>query len=252
MTTVPSDLLTMMGVCCRLLPFLLPIQATLGLLSSTVTKPSTFLAAHDESGDWQTLGQVAAVTSPWLTVYCERLRDEKDQTLDYWRVEKDPSVICLTLHRDRIVFPKKQYRPGVKRRTLDFAGGRSSTDEPLHAVPGILKRELNVDLEKDVSDLKPLNEKSGWLINSSFSNQQLWAYVATLREELELDPAFLHDRSYAVDDTNQIDELLQNELACLQCRSVLMEYLVRQKWLKQDGNSSSSYAVAPKKWNGSS
>ncbi len=136
------------------------------------------------------LDQIAAITSPWLSIYCERMLDDKGQTLDYWRVEKDHSVIVLAIHENRLVFPNKQYRPGVKEQTLDFAGGRSSTKAaPVEAVHGILKRELGIDLEKDVLELYPLNEKSGWLINSSFSNQMLFGFVAVLRGNSKFDPS---------------------------------------------------------------
>lgn len=214
-----------------LLLLFLVIQVASGLISVPITKKTTRLAAEGP-GDWQTLAQVAAVTSPWLSVHCERLLDDKGQTLDYWRVEKDHSVIVLTLHRDTLVFPKKQYRPGVKKKTLDFAGGRSSREaQPEDAVAAILKRELDIDLSTDVLDLKPLNERSGWLVNSSFSNQELFGFVAVLRDDLKLDTELLHSKTYSVNDMDGIDELLQNELICLQCRAVLMEYLMNQRRL---------------------
>lgn len=222
----------MISRCIFILSFAL--QVVSGLIPRPpVSKTSFHLLAspHEPLGDWQTLGQVATITSPWLTVVCERLQDDKGQELDYWRVEKDHSVIVLTLHRDRLVFPKKQYRPGVSRRTLDFAGGRCSKDtEPQEAVAGILKRELNLDLDKHLQNLKPLNEDSGWLVNSSFSNQELFGFVAVIRDDVELDSELLHNKSYCVNDTNEIHELLQNGLTCLQCRAVLMEYLIHRQY----------------------
>lgn len=226
-----------MDVSCRLFHFLLAVQVAWSMLISTGTKRRVHLTAHDADkepsvGDWETLGQIAAITSPWLSIYCERMLDDKDQELDYWRVEKDHSVIVLVVHKNRLVFPKKQYRPGVVRKTLDFPGGRSPPEKaPLDAVNGILKRELDIDLDKDVLTIYPLNEKSGWLVNSSFSNQELFGFVAELRETLKLDPELLHNGDYLLDDANEIDELLQSELTCLQCRAVLMEYLMRQSRL---------------------
>jgi hypothetical protein len=98
-------------------------------------------------------------------------------------------------------------------------------------VAGILKRELDIDLSTDVIDLKPLNEKSGWLVNSSFSNQELFGFVAVLRDDLKLGTELLHSKTYSVNDMGDIDELLQNELICLQCRAVLMQYLMNQRRL---------------------
>lgn len=204
-------------------------------LRSKRNRKSSSLAAQETNQEvteqWQTLSQVATVTSPWLTVYCERIRDDKGQTLDYWRVEKDHSVIVLTIHRNRLIFPKKQYRPGVKRQTLDFAGGRATSSTPQESIQGILKRELNLDMKKDVEKLEPLNENMGWFINSSFSNQVLFGFVAKIRNEVELDSTLLHSESYAIDAMDDIDKLLVTELKCLQCRSVLMEWLMQQRRL---------------------
>jgi hypothetical protein len=222
----------MMGDLCRLLLHFLAFQVAIALIVPTEPKRCPRFAAHDgeeESGDWQTIGEIATITSPWLSIYCERIIDVKGKTLDYWRVEKDHSVIVLAIHENRLVFPNKQYRPGVKVQTLDFAGGRSSTKaSPVEAVNGILKRELGVDLEKDVLELYPLNENSGWLINSSFSNQMLFGFVAVLRGTSKLDPTLLYSKSYSIDDRNEMNDLLRNELTCVQCRAVLMEYLIQQ------------------------
>jgi hypothetical protein len=226
---VAFRLLLILPVTLGLLPSIPSLR--LSLLSERNRKSA--LAAQETNQEppeqWQTLHQVATVSSPWLTVYCERLRDDQGQTLDYWRVEKDHSVIVLTIQRNRLIFPKKQYRPGVGKQTLDFAGGRASST-PQKSIAGILKRELNLDVEKDVEKLEALNESAGWLINSSFSNQELFGYVAKIRDDVELDPELLHSKSYAVDDMVDIDKLLE-KLTCLQCRSVMMEWLMRQSRL---------------------
>lgn len=225
--------MTMVVVCrCLFLLFAVVRAVSSLLVGEPLTKRSTRLAAEERQSDgWQTIGQVATISSPWLHIYCERLCDDKGQELDYWRVEKDHSVIILTVHQgvNRFVFPKKQHRPGVKHHTLDFAGGRCARETtPQDAVAGILKRELNLDLEKDISSLEPLNEK-GWYVNSSFSNQELFGFVAVLHKDTKLDPELVFDKTYAVDSKNDIDNLLQNDLMCLQCRSLLLEYLYKTK-----------------------
>lgn len=224
---VPFRLLLILPAALGLLPSFSSFRLS---LRSKIHRKSALAAqeTNQEPPDqWQKICEVATVSSPWLTVYCERLRDDKGQTLDYWRVEKDHSVIVLTIHRNRLIFPKKQYRPGVGRQTLDFAGGRASST-PQESIGGILKRELNLDVEKDVEKLEPLNENTGWFINSSFSNQALFGFVAKIRNDVELDSALLHSESYAIDDMDDIDKLLATELTCLQCRSVMMEWMMRQ------------------------
>ncbi|MBP0001568.1 MAG: NUDIX hydrolase [Cyanobacteria bacterium SID2] len=174
---------------------------------------------------WETISQFVAIRSPWLTLVGERLKDDREQLLDYWRVEKADSAVVVTLHRDRFVFPKPAYRPGMGEVMLDFPGGRvPSNQTPIDVVPEILKRELGV-AEDQLARSISLDSR-GWPVNSSFSNQKLFGFVAEIRDDVELDPQFLHHSSYSAKTSEEIDRLLE-ELTCLQCRSVLLE------WLKQ-------------------
>lgn len=59
-------------------------------------------------------------------------------------------------------------------------------------------------------------------MNSSFSNQQLYGFIAKLVPTVTIDPAYLGN-SYPL-TTNGIDHLL-TELNCLQCRALLLEWL---------------------------
>ncbi|MGC9502483.1 NUDIX hydrolase [Baaleninema sp.] len=174
---------------------------------------------------WETISQFVAIRSPWLTLIGERLKDDRDRLLDYWRVEKADSAVVVTLHRDRFALPKPVYRPGVGEITLDFPGGRVPTDTaPIEVVPEILQRELGVG-EDQIDRLLTLNSE-GWLVNSSFSNQKLFGFVAEIRADAQLDDRLLWETRYQVNETKEIDRLLE-ALTCLQCRAVLLE------WLKQ-------------------
>jgi hypothetical protein len=70
---------------------------------------------------WQILERFIEIRSPWLTLIGEKLQDEKQQILDYWRVEKADSVVIITIQKGRFLLPKPSYRPGVGQTTL--AGG---------------------------------------------------------------------------------------------------------------------------------
>lgn len=172
---------------------------------------------------WETISQFVAIRSPWLTLIGERLKDDRDRLLDYWRVEKADSAVIMTLHRDRFALPKPVYRPGVGEITLDFPGGRVPTDTaPIEVVPEILQRELGVG-EDQIDRLLTLNS-DGWLVNSSFSNQKLFGFVAEIRADAQLDDRLLWETRYQVNETKEIDRLLE-ALTCLQCRAVLLEWL---------------------------
>jgi hypothetical protein len=82
-----------------------------------------------------------------------------------------------------------------------------------------LQRELDLP-ETAIARLLPLNHQ-GWAINSSFSNQRLYGFVADLKPEA-LVPKARVSATYPADATG-IQPLLE-VLQCLQCRLVLREW----------------------------
>ncbi|TVQ58970.1 MAG: NUDIX hydrolase [Spirulina sp. DLM2.Bin59] len=178
-----------------------------------------------EERPWQVREAMATVRSPWLTLIGERLEDPQGQIHDYWRVEKADSVIILPLHRGEILLPPRQYRPGVGAYTWDFPGGRLPAGwEPEAIAPVILQRELGVQGEADLATLTPLNPE-GWLINSAFSNQRLYGFIAHLNADAVIAAATSGGR-YPFTPSG-IAQLSQ-QLTCLQCRAVLLEYCLAQ------------------------
>ena len=170
---------------------------------------------------WQTLDRFVEISSPWLKLIGEHLRDDRQRVIEYWRVEKADSAIALTLQNDKLLLPVRQYRPGLAKTTLDFPGGRVSPEQtPLAAIPGILERELGVR-EEAIARLTPLNPE-GWPVNSSFSNQKLYGFVVELQPTASISKELL-GATYATTSTG-ISELLR-DLTCLQCRAVLLEWL---------------------------
>lgn len=117
--------------------------------------------------------------------------------------------------------PKAAYRPGVGKTTLDFPGGRVLPKKTtVEAAQMILKRELDIN-ESDIITLKPLNH-TGWAINSSFSNQKLFGFVAEINSQSWVNPEQLTPTTY-LNTASGINNLLQ-DLTCLQCRAVLLDW----------------------------
>lgn len=169
---------------------------------------------------WQILDRFVEIRSPWLTLIGEHLQDDQEEILDYWRVEKADSVVIVTIQGGKFLFPVPSYRPGVGEATLDFPGGRVNPNQtPVAAVPGILSQELGV-CEDAIANLTPLNS-TGWAINSSFSNQNLYGFVAELDATVAVNPNRL-GTTYPTTSPG-IYSLLQ-DLTCLQCRAVLLEW----------------------------
>ncbi len=174
----------------------------------------------ENPGAWTCLGQLVEIRSPWLTVIGETWETDQQQVLEYWRVEKADSVIILPIQGDRLLLPKPMYRPGLGQATLDFPGGRVDPKTAIADVAlNILERELGV-MKAGIETLWPLNQE-GWAVNSSFSNQKLYGYVAEIKPDYAVRPDHL-GTSYTV-NLKGIQQLL-SDLTCLQCRAVLLEW----------------------------
>ena len=169
---------------------------------------------------WKTLERFVEISSPWLTLIGEKLQARQGQILDYWRVEKADSVVIVTIQGDRLLLPKPMYRPGLQSTTLDFPGGRVPADmKPVNVVPEIFERELGVSALA-IGKITPLNQ-TGWAINSSFSNQKLYGFVAEIDPTVSINTNRLGG-TYPKTSTGF--NLLLQDLTCLQCRAVLLEW----------------------------
>ncbi|ELS00423.1 hypothetical protein Xen7305DRAFT_00001240 [Xenococcus sp. PCC 7305] len=167
------------------------------------------------------LERFVEIRSPWLTLIGEKLQDQQGKILDYWRVEKADSVVVVTIQGDRLLLPKPMYRPGINSTTTDFPGGRvaEGLQQPIHAVPQILNRELGIS-QSEIAKITSLSH-NGWVINSSFSNQKLYGFVAEINPTLSINP---HQLGVTYSKTSKGIKLLLQDLACLQCRAVLLEW----------------------------
>jgi hypothetical protein len=170
------------------------------------------------------ISQFVEIKSPWVTLIGEKIKDSQGEILDYWRVEKDDSLIIIIQHKNQLIFPKLVLREGIKKVTLDFVGGRVNARETLeNNALWILKKELNISPE-NVKYLIPIN-REGWIINSSFSNQLLWGFYGLIDDDVNLDRDFI---GVTYNLTQKDLANLLNNLTCLQCRSILLES-IRQK-----------------------
>ena len=173
-----------------------------------------------EKPHWKTLDRFVEINSDWVKLIGEHLETGEGQIVEYWRVERADSVVILTIQADKFLFPAPMYRPGVGEATLDFPGGRvPAGSTAAAAVQAIIKKELGVS-ESAIAHIHPLN-LIGWAINSSFSNQKLYCFVAELHPEATVNPELI-GATYSVTPAG-INDLLKH-LTCLQCRALLLEW----------------------------
>ncbi|CAN1210761.1 NUDIX domain-containing protein [Tumidithrix helvetica PCC 7403] len=170
--------------------------------------------------DWQTRDRFFELHSRWMTLIGEHLQDDRGEILEYWRIEKADSAIVLPIQGDRILLPTPSYRPGIGQVTLDFPGGRVAEDQnPEQAAIAVLKRELGIESDA-IAQLISLNTE-GWAVNSSFSNQKLYGFVAQIESTVKFPPEFRIE-TYPVTPIGV--NRLQQALNCLQCRAILLEW----------------------------
>ena len=172
------------------------------------------------NSQWKILDRIVEINSHWVKLIAEHLENTEGQILEYWRVERADSVIVLTIQDNNLLFPAPMYRPGIGETMLDFPGGRVPAGEtPAATVPSIIKKELGVT-EDAIARIQPINA-IGWAINSSFSNQKLYGFVAQLHPTARVNPERIGAQYLARPEG--IHELLK-ALTCLQCRALLLEW----------------------------
>lgn len=187
---------------------------------------------------WKVRDRFLELHSRWMTLIGEHLQTSQGQELEYWRIEKADSVIVLPIQHSYLLLPSPSYRPGIGQFTLDFPGGRIAKGQtPTEAAIATLQRELGI-VATSITELIPLNTQ-GWAVNSSFSNQKLYGFVAQLQENVVQESAALLSKAaiatYPVSSTG-VHQLLQ-EITCLQCRAVLLEWWLTQHEPKSHGNN---------------
>ena len=174
--------------------------------------------------DWKRLSETVRVSSQWVTLVGERWLCDKGKELEYWRVEKVDSVIVLPRQGDYVLCVAPTFRPGIGRSTLDFPGGRLPEGKaPRDIVPLLLQRELGIAPEA-IQHVEALNAQK-WIINSAFSNQGLWAFIADIDDRFAIPEHLIGAKSKT--DPADITRLM-TQLDCLQCRAVLLEWHSRR------------------------
>ena len=169
---------------------------------------------------WKTLDRFVEIHSPWFTLIGEHLEDDRQQVHDYWRIENTDSVVILTIQGGKILFPMLNYRPGLGKPTLDFPGGRVNAGQTSEtAAREIWEKELGVK-KNAIAHLSLLNP-SDWPINSAFSNQKLYGFVADIGPKVLVSPDLL---AVTYLTTSEGIRTLVKDLTCLQRRAVLLEW----------------------------
>lgn len=153
--------------------------------------------------------------SKWVTVHLDHYLSNGGQTLEYPLATRSDSVIILAMQAGKFVLGDAQMRPGVKERTLDFPGGRVDDKDPRAAAEQTVRREFQLD-DSVALELEPLTKRP-LFVDSAFSSQKVHGFVVDIPGDVPLEGT-----RYSADE-------LTNELQCMQCRAMLLEWMYRNK-----------------------
>ena len=181
------------------------------------------VVANKNMEPYKVLQPLARLNNKWVTLIGERVEDENGKLLDYWRVERPDSVIVIPIFNEKILLPRAYYRHGIGDLTHDFPGGRIDGNDTTSAQAAgrVLERELKIN-KNDVQSLKPINIE-GWILDSSFSNQRVYAFEAILQNEVALGKDLIFTWEPA---TSEGVFKIMKLLHCLQCRHALLEWFI--------------------------
>ncbi len=174
---------------------------------------------HDK---WDVLNEIMTIDSPWLKLIVERLTNENNQEIDYWRVQKPDGLLIIVIQNNKILLPKPMYRPGIKKYTLDLCGGRRSQKNSnlTEDAKKIIIRELGINNYKLDIQINLLNN-IGFNLDSSFSNVKLFIFIAQLSSDTKINNLYSKKSYYA--NKQGITKLL-NDMDCAQCKLALHEW----------------------------
>lgn len=172
---------------------------------------------------WKILDEFVKIKTKWVSFYGEHCIDENNEILEYYTVERADSIVILPFINNKLLLPMNYYRHGVKKHTLDFPGGRFEKNiNKIDTIYNILQKELNVSKE-NVDTIEELNS-IGWIVDSSFSTQRLYA-VAVHISHIDGD----NIESNLIETTWDNMSNILSKIECLQCRAVLMQWIMQHK-----------------------
>jgi hypothetical protein len=170
---------------------------------------------------WKLIHRTLQLKSKWVTVYADKLIDDKGQELEYWHYDRPDSVVAIVIHRGSFLLPLPQYRVGVDLVMLDFAGSRiDNKKSPKENALTVVSREL--DIQSDEISSVSLIKGSPFAVDSSFSSQKLWGFIVYINDNAHI-PSMV--KRYVKKDVQK----LRKDLRCGQCRLLLDEHILQLK-----------------------
>ena len=112
---------------------------------------------------WKVLDQEVVLDTPWFRIRHEHLQTPTGAKTEFFIHENNDSVICFCVDDQDRVLIEKQYRPALKRVTIDYPAGRIEHDDA--STQDAIRRELLEEVgftATSLTELAVIDKDPGW------------------------------------------------------------------------------------------
>jgi ADP-ribose pyrophosphatase len=177
---------------------------------------------------WHLESQSIDYETPWFQILKQNLVTSSSVPATFYIHNSQDSVVCVCLDDQNRIMLERQYRPAVKKVSLDYPAGHVETSDS--STQEAIRREMLEEAGFEVSFLKELAVLD---TNPGFSTTKIHLFLArgSVKHLPKLDETESIDVSFVT--PNEILKLISDgEMACAFCVSATFMAFVELGFLK--------------------
>ena len=162
---------------------------------------------------WKTLSTEVAFETPWFKIQKQSLQTPTGATPTFYIHDTNDSVMCVCVTNDRHVLVERQYRPAIKRVSVDYPAGKLEDDD--RSIEEAMLRELKEETGYQTSSFRKIG-----IIDKdpSFSTTRMHIFLAQGGRPGQDDQEETESIVSNFVPASKILQLIQSgELACAYC-----------------------------------
>lgn len=178
---------------------------------------------------WKLLKQETVLETPWFKIRKQRMLTPSGKEANYYIHDSQDSVICVCVNDKDEVLIEKQYRPPIKRISIDYPAGKIEKDDA--STEEAIRRELQEETGFIPQSLKKLAVIDK---EPSFSKTRLHIFLAkgSIKGSVALDETE-NIISTFVKPNEVLDMISTGQLTCTFCISATFFVFRNLGWLEQ-------------------
>lgn len=176
---------------------------------------------------WTTLDQKIVFETPWFKIRKQHMRTPAGNEADYYIHENYDGVICICVNDRGEVLIERQYRPPVKKVSVDYPSGRMEKDDK--STEDALRRELREETGFAATSLKKIAVVDR---DPGFSSTRLHVFLARGLVEGKAAPEETESITAAFVRPSEILRMIgSGEMACVFCHSATFLAFKEMGWV---------------------